>query len=71
MMVFIYNGKQVIELDRNCDDYGALPSEFKIMKRLPNNKIIPPIYWHDTQRNFWGGPKIDYQPDEWRGIVHN
>jgi len=42
--VKIYDGKKVIDLDHDIDDYGALPKKFLCL----TNKV-PINYWKDTQ----------------------
>jgi hypothetical protein len=43
----IFNGEKLIDLSPYPDDYGTLPSEFRVLVPHPETKeIIPLGYWH-------------------------
>lgn len=52
----MWNGKQVIDLETEPDDYGTLPEIFEVLIPHPETgELIPPNYWH----NYLGEKKID------------
>jgi hypothetical protein len=44
--VYLYDGKSVIALDRDVDDYGALPPNFVVLD--PKRGNFPIRYWSKT-----------------------
>lgn len=44
--IFIFDGCDIINLDYDIDDYGALPKEFTVI-----NNGVPIDYWYNTEKN--------------------
>ena len=57
--IAIFDGRKIIDLDAEPDDYGTLPQCFRVLEINPTGVRFPIRYWH----NLTG--------EDWRGIEHN
>lgn len=56
--VLIWDGKKAIELDRELDDYGSIPSQFKTLTEFPFG------YFYDTESSMG----IDHNYIQWMNL---
>lgn len=58
--ITIFDGKKIIDLARDPDDYGTLPKKFRVLQKNENGSRFPLFYWHNLTEN-----------EDWQGITHN
>lgn len=58
--ITIFDGKKIIDLSRDPDDYGTLPKKFRVLQKNENGTRFPLFYWHNLSED-----------EDWQGITHN
>jgi hypothetical protein len=61
------NDGHIIDLAPEPDDYGTLPSHFRVIKQdHPEDEPTPLYYWHDAQftNAYWHNSLVYFDPDD-------